>query len=159
MPTAEHTKLSAIKHRCRAGRATRKRARPAFLCPRPDPVRGFFSRSIVLLSLWGENGVSETCNIPRAIPTSRYTGKHSYGQFEPPKSYWRFEIPCANHDSVPCTNLPTFICNTLIYSICRSPWSLANCTLIYRDVNEREMEWNDVRNTVLNCLCEMCVFY
>lgn len=159
MPTAEHTKLSAIKHRCRAGRATRKRARPAFLCPRPDPVRGFFSRSIVLLSPSEERtGSHETFRGPyqrAGIPESTY----SYGQFEPPKSNWRFEIPCANHDSVSCTNLPTFICNTLIYSICRSPWSLANRTLIYRDVSEREMERTDVRNTVLNCLCEMCVFH
>lgn len=48
MPTAEHTKLSAIKHRCRARRTARKRARPAFLCPRSDPcvhacVQIFFS--------------------------------------------------------------------------------------------------------------------
>jgi len=39
---AEHTKLSAIKHRCRPGRASaHERARPAFLCPRPDRCTDF----------------------------------------------------------------------------------------------------------------------
>ncbi|KAG7202223.1 hypothetical protein KM043_015894 [Ampulex compressa] len=38
---SEHTKLSAIKHPCRVTQPTRKRARPAFLCPPADPCTDF----------------------------------------------------------------------------------------------------------------------
>ncbi|XP_076390867.1 uncharacterized protein LOC105661785 isoform X3 [Megachile rotundata] len=42
---SEHTKLSAIKHPCQVTQPTRRRARPAFLCPRPDPRTDFLKNA------------------------------------------------------------------------------------------------------------------
>lgn len=42
---SERTKLSAVKHPCRVTQPTRRRARPAFLCPRSDPRTDFLENA------------------------------------------------------------------------------------------------------------------
>lgn len=127
MPTAEHTKLSAIKHRCRARRTARKRARPAFLCSRSDPcvcvcvckfffsfrysVAGERAHDAERATLRGYRG--KRCNM-QAI--SRWTA-HTHTQTVS-KPYWQIKIPFI-YDFSFYKFIETFIYNrhaTLIYS-------------------------------------------
>lgn len=81
----------------------RKRARPAFLCPRPDP-RDFFSpgperereQGLPMLDARHRAVLSAACN-------RRYRDSSNH-----PEIVLAFEIPCANRVYL-CTNSLTFV--------------------------------------------------